>query len=140
MKKSMPVSAIPEGFTLTEKTVAWVIEKYPMVDVEGTIELFTENCEANGRMYADWQAAFRTWVRKAVDNKWSGVAYKKGKAQDPRWTPILSEVAPYGFRQPHELESPEGYRTAFNRWKDQQNRSSNVTQFDLGAALKGIKR
>lgn len=119
-KRAMPISGIPGDFQLTEKTIAWVSEKYPTVNIEGTLERFTESAQAHGRMYADWQAAFRTWVRKAVENKWDGVEYKQGKAQDPRWTSILKEVEPYGFRQPHALESPTAYKTDFEMWKRKQ--------------------
>ena len=120
-RKTMPITGIPEGIALTEKTIAWVSEKHPTVNIEGTLERFVESAQAHGRMYADWQAAFRTWVRKAVENKWDGVEYKQGKEQDPRWMPILSEVRPYGFRPPHALESVEAYRTSFEMWKRKQN-------------------
>jgi hypothetical protein len=123
-KRSMPVCGLPEGFALTEKTVAWVNGRFPTVNIERTLERFTESALANGRMYADWQAAFRTWVRNAVENNWSsGVEFKKGREQDPRWVPILSEAAPYGFRAPMPHETPDGYRTEFNTWKKNRARA-----------------
>lgn len=119
-RKAMPISGIPEDFKLTEKTIQWVSEKFPTVNVEGTLERFIESAQAHGRMYADWQAAFKTWVRKAIENKWDGVEFKQGKAQDPKWVSILKEVEPYGFRKPHGLETPQAYRTSFETWKRQQ--------------------
>lgn len=133
VKRAMPISGIPEDFALTEKTVAWVSGKYPTVNIEGTLERFTESAQAHGRMYADWQAAFRTWVRKAVENKWDGVEYKEGRSQDPKWTAILNEVQPYGFRGPHPMETPQGYRTSFEIWKRTQTTPRVVS---LGNALK----
>ena len=133
-KRAMPVSGLPEGFALTEKTIAWVGERYPTVNLDRTLERFTESALAHGRMYADWQAAFRTWVRNAVENQWSsGVEFKKGIEDDPKWRPILSEVAPYGFRKPMAHETPGGYRTEFELWKRNQPRAP-VIQF--GDALK----
>jgi hypothetical protein len=130
VKRVMPISGIPEDFRLTEKTIGWVNEKYPTVNIEGTLERFVESAQAHGRMYADWQAAFRTWVRKAVENKWDGVEFKQGRVQDPKWTSILKEVEPYGFRQPHALESVNAYRTAFEMWKRMQpERKAPVIDF-----------
>lgn len=138
-KKATAIHAIPEGFALTEKTIAWISEKYPTVNIEATLERFSDGALQHGRMYADWQAAMRTWVRKAVENKWDGVEYKKGKEQDPRWTPILSEVAPYGFRPPIGAETPESYRTDFNLWKKRENRSS-APVLEFGKTLRGFGR
>jgi len=134
-KRAMPVSGLPEGFALTEKTIAWVGERYPTVNLDRTLERFTESALAHGRMYADWQAAFRTWVRNAVENQWSsGVEFKKGKEDDPRWQPVLAEVAPYGFRAPLPHETPTSYRTDFELWKGKQKRTAPV--IDFGQALK----
>jgi hypothetical protein len=138
-KRAMPTTGIPERFVLTEKTIAWVGEKFPTVNIEGTLERFTESAQAHGRMYADWQAAFRTWVRKAVENKWDGVEYKQGRSQDPRWTSVLNETQPYGFRPPYPMETPDGYRTSFEIWKRKQNveRSpSRAPVLEFGPALK----
>jgi hypothetical protein len=135
-KKSAPMTAIPDGFSLTEKTIKFVSERYPTVSIEGTLDKFVESSLAHGRMYADWQAAFRIWVRKSVENKWDGCEFKKGRSQDPKWIPILSEAAPYGFRAPLERETPEVYRTQFNWWKDEQKHKAPVIEF--GESLRGF--
>lgn len=135
-KKSAPMSAIPEGFALTEKTIKFVSERFPTVNIEATLERFTDSALQHGRMYADWQAAFRGWVRRAVENKWDGVEFKKGRAQDPRWIPILSEAAPYGFREPLSHETPDTYRTQFNWWKDEQKKAPVI---EFGQALRSFK-
>jgi hypothetical protein len=139
VKKAMPMTAIPNDFVLTEKTISWVTEKFPTVNIEGTLEKFSDSALANGRMYADWQAAFRTWVRKAVDNKWDGVEFKQGRAQDPKWLPILNEVRPYGFRMPQPQETPDSYRTQFNFWKRDQERNKKPSPvIEFGNVLKRI--
>lgn len=132
-RKQMPVTGIPAGFKLTETTLSIVSDRYPTVDIDRTIERFTESALAHGRMYADWQAAFRSWVRKAIENKWDGVEFKKGREDDPRWKPVLSEVAPYGFRAPELQETPDSYRTAFNSWKRERHRAPVI---EFGSGLK----
>lgn len=132
-KKAMPMRGIPEGFELTETTIAWIKERYPTVNIEGTLERFKDSASQHGRMYADWQAAMRTWVRKAVDNKWDGVEFKQGRAQDPRWITVLNEARKYGFRDPQSQETPDSYRTHLNAYKGDETvnreRASNVTDF-----------
>lgn len=137
-KKCAPMTAIPEGFVLSEKTIAWVNEKYPTVQIEETLERFIETAEANGWMYADWQAGFRTCVRKGVDNGWNSVVrFKQGRAQDPKWLPILNEVHPYGFRMPLPHETPGSYRTEFESWKRKQETSPvRSPVIDFGNILK----
>lgn len=134
-RKQLPMTGIPEAFALSEKTVAHVTERYPTVDIQGTLERFVEACEANGSMYADWQAGFRTWVRRNVEEKWKGVAYKQGKSQDPAWVPILTEASKYGFRQPASFETPASYRTKLMEWR------STATQrtVDIGGVVRSIK-
>jgi hypothetical protein len=122
-RKQMPVTGIPADLKLTETTLLYITTTYPTVNIEGTLERFVESSLAHGRMYADWQAAFRTWVRKAIENKWDGVEFKKGREQDPKWIPVLSEVQPYGFRAPEIQETPDSYRSAFNTWKRDRSRA-----------------
>lgn len=137
MPRKAAATAIPESFALTEKTITWVSEKYPTVQIDETLERFIEKALADGWMYADWQSGFRTCVRKGVDNGWNSIVrFKKGRAQDPKWIPILSEASPYGFREPLPHETPDTYRTQFNFWKDDQKRKAPV--LDFGAALRGF--
>lgn len=133
-KKQMPMTGIAEDFALTERTIAHIAERYPTVDIDKTLELFTDHCRANGTMYADWQAGFRTWVRRNVEEKWKGVVYKQGRAQDPAWGPILNEARKYGFREPERHETPGSYRTELNRWRDMPRKPAPVLEF--GDALK----
>lgn len=124
MVRKTSASALPADFRLTEKTLAWVKEKYPTVHIEETLERFVETALANGWMYADWQSGFRTCVRKGVDNGWNSIVrYRQGRAQDPKWIPVLNEVRPYGFRMPEPQETPDSYRTKFNQWRREQELS-----------------
>jgi hypothetical protein len=133
-RKQMPVTGIPKDFALTETTLLYITQTFPTVNIEKTMERFTDSALQHGRMYADWQAAFRTWVRKAIENKWDGVEFKKGREQDPRWQPVLAEVAPYGFRAPLPHETPSSYRTDFELWTGKQNRDRSPV-IDFGSVL-----
>jgi hypothetical protein len=141
MRRVLPQTALPQDFKLTEKTINWVNEKYPTVDVETSLERFIETAEANGWMYADWQAGFKTCVRKGVDNGWNSIVrYKQGRAQDPRWIPVLSEVEPYGFRAPYPQETPETYRGEFNSWKRKEEASKRTGVVDFSGMLRAMKK
>lgn len=109
---------IPEPFELTPATLAWLAKKYPQVDESETTEKFVIEAKAKGWMYANWQAAYQTIVRKGMDNGWrSIVTLKGGKEFDPKWQPILHEARKSGFREPHELESHAVYKTQFDLWR-----------------------
>jgi len=135
MRKTLPLSACPEDFKLTERTIETIERDYPTIDIEKTRRKFVLQAEAKGWMYKNWQSAFVNYCDNG--ERYGGVVYKQGRSQDPRWTPILSEVAPYGFREPYPHETPDSYRTAFNLWKSQQNRAP--VSVDLRNALRAIK-
>lgn len=130
MRRS-PASGIPENFKLTDATLDFCAAEFPKVDIAPTLKIFRDKAEANGWLYSNWQAAFRNYLRNS--EKFGGAAYKQGIAEDPRWKPVLSEVAPYGFREPERQETPDSYRTAFNIWKRNQQRAPVI---DFGDALK----
>lgn len=116
---------IPEDFMLTPNTLAWLDEKYPTVDVTETVERFTDNAAAKSWCYRDWQAAFRNYIRNG--QKFGGVTYKSGIQDDPRWRLILHDARKFGFREPEKLETPTGYKTAFELWK--RTPKTNVVNF-----------
>ena len=134
-RKSAPMTVIPSDFQLTEKTRAWIETKYPTVNIEATLERFTDSALQHGRMYADWQAAARTWVRKAVENKWDGVEYKQGKAQDPKWAPVMQRASGYGFRQPYSYETETSYERELEKFVESKQRARPALTL-VGSPLK----
>lgn len=124
--RRLPAHSLPEDFRLTDTTLEFMSKEYPTIDVERTLTLFKDKAEAGGWMYSSWQASFRNYVRNSA--KYGGVAYTEGRAQDPRWQPILALASQYGFRAPTEVETPVSYRTEFERWKGSQARE-NVLPF-----------
>lgn len=135
MRKA-PARTIPEPFELTPKTRAWVQEKYPQVDIEATTERFECSARAHGWMYSDWQAGFKTVVRKGMENGWrSIVTIRGGMEYDPRWQSILHEARKFGFRDPEKHETPVSYRSQFELWKTAP-KQNNV--LDLRNVLKRV--
>ena len=99
------------GYSLSDDMRQWIADEFPDLDPDGTFELFRDNCLANDRVYASWDAALRNWLRKSRD--WGGVAYKAGMEGDPTWRELIKEARAMGFRMPRTpLESASQYRQA----------------------------
>lgn len=135
-RKLLPMTGIPDGFVLTDKTRATVESEYPTIDVDATLEKFRRKADAGGWMYKSWQSAFLNYCDNA--QKYGGVVFRQGRAQDPLWVRVLNETRPYGFRMPHPHETPQSFRTSFESWKrDQRIDEPKVVEF--GPALRGFK-
>lgn len=66
-KVGIPVT-FPETFTFTKDLKEWALEegcREPFVE----FEQFRDKAKAEGKLYIDWEAAFRTWIRNSV--KWA---------------------------------------------------------------------
>lgn len=113
------------GFALDDKLRAWLDEKFPTVDPDGTFELFQDKALAKGWVYANWPAAFRNYMRRARD--WGGVAYKPG-LHDPAFAALIQQARAIGFRMPTKLDSPGTYRTALQEF-DKQQAASKLSLF-----------
>lgn len=135
MRKTTPVRGIRDDEEYSPAVLVWAEAKYPTVDVPGTFEVFSDYCRTHGSMYADWNAALRTWIRNGVDRGFGAIIFKQGRAADPKWMPVLAEAKQYGFREPHSSETVGAYRTEFEMWKSREKRSTtNVASF--GDSLK----
>lgn len=128
--KTKGETLIPEPFELTEKTLVWLNKKYPQVDLEDTKERFEDWAKQVGAMYADWQAGFKTVVRKGMDNGWrSIVTLKGGREFDPQWIPLLVESRRLGIPEPMTVDSPGTFKTKIENWKRSQSRAPTVVNF-----------
>ncbi len=58
--------AIPEDFQITDKMRSWAVKSVPTVDVDFETENFRDHARGHDRRQADWEAAWRTWMRNAV--------------------------------------------------------------------------
>lgn len=54
---------LPQDFVVSPAMRAWAERIQPPVDVDGATEQFCDHHRAKGSTFADWVAAWRTWVR-----------------------------------------------------------------------------
>lgn len=143
MPRTLPATGLPDGFGYQKhpELRKWIESEYPTLDPDKTMARFIDYAEDSGRMASLWTACFKRVIRTGVEKKYDGiVVYREGRAADPRWIPILSEVEPYGFRKPLVHETPESYRTEFNSWKRSQESSRRPTPvIDFGNLLKKVQ-
>ena len=122
------------GFVISDRMRQYVAERYPDLDVDGTYELFCDKALANDWVYANWDAAFRNYLRNP--REWGGFAYRDG-LDDPKWRPLILMAREQGFRDPHlPAETPEQYRSAMKNWKP----PADLLGHDLGNVLKKVPR
>lgn len=59
-------TAWPDGFKLTQGHIDFAKENfgYTAEEVETMFERFKDHCLMHGKRYADWDAGFRSWIRK----------------------------------------------------------------------------
>ena len=68
----------------SQKLVNELSEKYPGLDLKECWESMMDYCQANGKSYKDWDAAYRNWVRK--EWQWSDKGkQQENKAETRRW-------------------------------------------------------
>lgn len=127
---------LPDDFGLTDKTLAWLAEKYPTVDIDDTLERFCDHAAAKSWAYRDWQAAFRNYVRNG--KQYGGVTYKQGKNDDPLWSAVLQDARKFGFREPYATETPASYRTQLMLWRQTPPEQAQNNVRSLRDALRGV--
>ena len=64
----MSKTLLPENFTITESMRAWAQQKVPDIDLEEHTADFCDWFRARGRMMVDWEATWRTWMRRAANS------------------------------------------------------------------------
>jgi hypothetical protein len=112
----------------------YMAENYPDLDPDKTFELFRDNCLANDRVYASWDAALRNWLRNPVE--WGGVAFKDGLG--PEWREVLREAEAIGFRKPRlNIETVHQYRSEMRRFVPEQ--TELLPGVDIGSVIKRVK-
>lgn len=60
---------IPEEFGFSEKRKEFAA-RYRVVNPDKEFELFCSKAQREGWTYADWDAAWRTWILQGVDKGW----------------------------------------------------------------------
>lgn len=124
------------GYTLSDRMRDYMAERYPDMEPEGTFELFADNCLANDRIYANWDAAFRNYLRKPAD--WGGFVFREGMA-DPSWRQLIIEAKALGFRKPHlPIESADQYRRELRAFEPETDMLGG--RLDASKILKSIPK
>lgn len=108
------------GFVLDDKLRLWLEQKFPAVEADETLELFTDKARAKGWVYADWPAAFRNYIRNS--GQYGGVAFKRGLG--PEFNGLIPRARAVGFRMPQRHETASAYRSALDTFDKQQASSS----------------
>jgi len=136
-RRPEPVSFDESGFVLDADLRAWLADKFPTVDPDGTYELFVDKALAKGWLYVSWPAAFRNYIRKGREHPdWGGIAYQSGMT-DPAFAQLVIEAKAVGFRLPHKHESAGAYRTALKEY-DRATASRQVSF--IGTAIKRVPK
>lgn len=134
-RKPKLVSIEDAGNILDADLRKWFESKFPAVDPDGTLELFTDKALAKGWLYADWRAALRNYVRRGKE--WGGIAYKRGLS--PEFDALITRARSIGFRMPQRGESAGVYRTALDTF-DRQSAQRVSKQLNLGGVLKRVEK
>lgn len=58
---------IPADFSVTEQMATWARSQAQGVDIASETEHFKDWHMAKGSVFKDWQAAWRTWMRRSID-------------------------------------------------------------------------
>lgn len=64
-----PLTTLPLDFEVTGSMKLWAQEKVPGVDIERETENFRDWHVSKGNTFKDWEAAWRTWMRRAIQNR-----------------------------------------------------------------------
>ena len=76
----------PEDLEITKEIVDWAVSAGIRVSLEAELAAFVDYCDANGRKYKSYTAAFRNWCRRS--DQWR--QERGGAAVDPRPVGFIS--------------------------------------------------
>lgn len=67
-------TSAPDKFTISAEMKEWALANVPAVvhELDYQTTRFLDNARSNGRTYVDWLAAWRNWMRQAVEFKAQG--------------------------------------------------------------------
>lgn len=117
----------------------WIERKYPQLDADETMEAFIDAAPNFKKDEAkDWQARFRTCIRIAMANKWSGICVpKKGHEIDYRWQEALTYAKAIGCpEQRRATDSVESFNARVKMWESRPSKTAQM--FDFSALKKMV--
>jgi len=88
----------PASFPLTDRHRAWAQQRDIRVDLHRETERWLDHHRAKGSTFADWEAAWRTWMSRAAD-------YAPAGRQRPAGDPYLNDIRA-GLYEPQATTPP----------------------------------
>ncbi len=122
MKRTAKCKPIGDWEPTSPALKKWIDDKFPTLDIDETFELFRDKAEANAWEYASWDAAFRNYLRKALE--WGGAVFTCNRIE-PGWRDAIHKARKVGFREPGSHESLAVYRSAVESY-DPSSAPGNV--------------
>ncbi|HEY7821531.1 MAG TPA: GntR family transcriptional regulator [Acidimicrobiia bacterium] len=71
-------TAVPDSWQPASTNIRQLQDKFPKVDVTGQVDTFLDYHRSKGSKFADWDAAFRNWVRNAEKFRQQAEGVKPG--------------------------------------------------------------
>lgn len=108
-KSKQVATRIPEDFQITTAMKAWADENIPDLDIDFELLDFIDRCQAKGTVYVDWEAGWRTQMKKAVS--W-GIGKMKVAPPKPVLKPREPRITWWYVTDVQELtakDNPEAY-------------------------------
>jgi len=82
-KRGKRATPAPDHLPLTETLTAWGRDNAPGIDLASETERFLDHHRAKGSTFRDWTAAWRNWMRKAVEYQQPQRQAASGEHADP---------------------------------------------------------
>lgn len=128
-------TVIPDGFSISEGVRAWAAKKMPQVNIDKEHEAFVDYWLGNGKKKANWDAVFRTWIRRAP--KMGGALYSN---EEQEIRALMREFTAQGFRSAFRHETARTYRAAFEATKTHALPQRDMKCIDALATAKRMRK
>lgn len=93
-ERKKPNLSVPDNFTPTDENMIWASQTRPDLDLTDVTENFIIYHKAKDNKYANWQMAWRNWIKKERQNaKITSVSpHARGKANSDRGRQNIASV------------------------------------------------
>jgi hypothetical protein len=95
-KQKKSFTETPENFTITDSMREWFADKKSGLNIETETQAFLDHSKANGKIFKDWIAAWRTWMTNAKKYAEAAIARNgkpKRESLESKYTHVTGEIA-----------------------------------------------
>lgn len=89
-RRSRSQTGAPDEFEISDSLAAWALQNCPTIDLKEETDVFLDYHRARGTSFSSWDAAWRTWMKKAVkfakESSRSGNGHGTSRATKPDTT------------------------------------------------------